>query len=63
LFRSLLHGRRVLLLLDNVATTEQVRPLLPNTPGCLVVVTSRSGLSGLVARDGARRMALDMLTP
>lgn len=62
LLRSLLHERRVLLVLDNAASPEQVRPLLPNAPGCLVIVTSRRNLSGLVARDGARRITLDMLT-
>ena len=59
--RSELAGRRVLVLLDNAATAEQVRPLLPGDPGCLVVVTSRDSLPGLVARDGARRLDLDLL--
>lgn len=63
LFKSLLTGRRMLLLLDNAAKPEQIRPLLPNQPGCLVLVTSRSRLSGLVARDGAHRISLDLLTP
>lgn len=62
LFRSLLADRRLLILLDNVATAAQARPLLPGTPSCLTVVTSRSRLSSLVFRDGAHRLTLDMLT-
>lgn len=61
LYRSRLADRRVLVILDNAASAGQVRPLLPGTAGSLTIVTSRSRLSGLVARDGARRMTLDML--
>lgn len=60
-FRSLLAGRRMLLLLDNVGEAEQVRPLLPGNPVCVTLVTSRSSLIGLVARDGAVRLDLDLL--
>ncbi len=63
LYRSLLAGRRFLVLLDNAASADQLRPLLPGEPGCLVVVTSRDRLSGLVARDGAHRLTLDLLEP
>jgi hypothetical protein len=61
LYRSLLHGRRMLVILDNANTSDQVRPLLPGSPDCLAVVTSRSRLSGLVVRDGAHRVSLDPL--
>ena len=63
MYRSLLSGRRVLVVLDNAASAGQVRPLLPGTAGCLAIVTSRNTLSGLGARDGARRLTLDLLPP
>jgi DNA-binding SARP family transcriptional activator len=62
LYRSLLSGRKILIVLDNAASVEQVRPLLPGTAGCLALVTSRNRMAGLVARDGAARLALDSLT-
>jgi tetratricopeptide (TPR) repeat protein len=62
LYRSHLAGRRVLVLLDNVVDAGQVRPLLPGSPGSLVVVTSRNQLGGLVALDGANPLLLDVLS-
>lgn len=60
LWRTHTAGRAILVLLDNARNSEQVRPLLPG-PGCLVIVTSRSQLSGLVARDGAARVSVGRL--
>ncbi|MBL7256359.1 AfsR/SARP family transcriptional regulator [Paractinoplanes lichenicola] len=61
LLRSLLSGKRLLMILDNAASAEQVVPLLPGGGGNAVVVTSRNRLAGLIARHGARQIALDPL--
>lgn len=61
MFRSLLADQHMLLILDNAAHSAQVRPLLPGASGCLVVVTSRDDLSGLVVQQGALRVNLTTL--
>lgn len=60
LWRTELAGRRILLLVDNALGHEQVRPLLPGSPGCLVLITSRRRLAGL---DGVKTLQLDVLAP
>ncbi|WP_290050449.1 AfsR/SARP family transcriptional regulator [Amycolatopsis solani] len=61
LYRSVLTTKAVLCVLDDALDSEHVRPLLPAAPNCTVVVTSRNRLDGLVALDGAHRVALDVL--
>jgi tetratricopeptide (TPR) repeat protein len=61
-YRSLLAGRRVLVVLDNAADASQVRPLLPTSVGCLAVVTSRAVLTSLTVVDGAHRIGLGLFT-
>jgi DNA-binding SARP family transcriptional activator len=62
MYRSLMAGRRMLLVLDDARDADQVRRLLPGSPGCLTVVTSRDSLSGLAVTEGARLIRLDTLT-
>ncbi len=62
LYRSLLAGQQMLIVLDNARDEQQVRPLLPSGPGCFVIVTSRRQLVGLAATDGASLLTLDVLS-
>ncbi|MGH8878056.1 MAG: NB-ARC domain-containing protein, partial [Stackebrandtia sp.] len=61
LYRTVLNTRRVLVVLDNASSVGQVRPLLPTSSGCAAIVTSRDGMVGLTALDGARPVELGLL--
>src|SRR6266516_3173177 len=60
-YRTEINGRRMLVVLDNAASVEQVRPLLLGTPSCVVLVTSRDSLASLIAVHGGRRLDLGLL--
>ena len=61
-YRAILADRQALVILDNASSAAQVRPLLAVGPRCMSIVTSRDRLAGLVAMDGARRVAVDVLS-
>ncbi|MGH3328174.1 MAG: BTAD domain-containing putative transcriptional regulator [Streptomycetales bacterium] len=63
LYRSVVAGRVLLVILDDAASSVQVRPLLPGSPGCRVVVTSRTDLPGLAVLQGGRQITLGTLAP
>jgi tetratricopeptide (TPR) repeat protein/transcriptional regulator with XRE-family HTH domain len=62
LYRTLLADRRMLIVLDNARDADQVRPLLPGAPGCLIILTSRNQLTPLIATEDAYPITLDLLT-
>lgn len=61
-FRTAVRGRRMLVVFDNAAAAGQVRDLLPGSPSCAVLITSRDQLTGLGSHEGAQRVALERLT-
>ncbi|MFF2385710.1 ATP-binding protein [Streptomyces sp. NPDC058108] len=62
LFRSTVDGRRVLIVLDNARDAQHVRPLLPASPSCLAVITSRNRVDSLVVREGVHRVILNLMS-
>jgi tetratricopeptide (TPR) repeat protein/transcriptional regulator with XRE-family HTH domain len=63
LYRTQLADKTMLIVLDNARDADQVRPLLPGAPGCLVLITGRRQLTSLVAAEGVHQLRLDVLSP
>ncbi|ANZ41256.1 hypothetical protein BBK82_40095 [Lentzea guizhouensis] len=63
MYRSITSEKRALVVVDNAPSAAHVRPLVPGGSGCMTVVTSRDRMAGLVAREGAHRLELGVLTP
>ncbi|MEU2603015.1 tetratricopeptide repeat protein [Streptomyces hirsutus] len=63
LFRSMVYGKKILIFIDNASSVQQIRQVIPASRSSLVLITSRTRLSGLVAREGAARVTLDVLSP
>jgi tetratricopeptide (TPR) repeat protein len=61
-YRSMVDGRRLLIVLDNARDADQMEALLPGSPTCMVIVTSRRRLTGLASRCGAHLLDLDVLS-
>jgi hypothetical protein len=61
LYRSVMARKRALVVLDNASAADQIRPLLPASPRCVTLATSRHRLAGLIAADGVSLLVLDVL--
>jgi DNA-binding SARP family transcriptional activator/tetratricopeptide (TPR) repeat protein len=62
LYRSLLYGKRILILLDNARDADQIRPLLPGHRECAVLITSRDSLTALITTEAGRPVPLGLVS-